>query len=155
LTCFKVHKETCSPRKLAEEAEDEEISTGKESKDNKFRESSPPERIEKEYALLSASQLSSLRTTTSYLEYLCLQEGKNSDLVALMNAPALQTLFHNILSPIPKSIDLTEITTETATPLESALSILQQVREQESGPVIDQLESLINQIHLISGEYHP
>ena len=70
-----------------------------------------------------------------------------------MNSPNLKTLLRNLLTGIPTDIDLTEITTDTAAPLESALSIIQQVRTSESGSVITELENLINQIHLISGEY--
>ena len=71
-----------------------------------------------------------------------------------MNSPNLKTLLRNLLKGIPTDIDLTEITAETATPLESALSILQQIRTSESGSIIIELENLINQIHYISGEYH-
>jgi len=81
--------------------------------------------------------------------------GKNSDLIALMNSANLKILLRNLLTGIPTDIDLTEITTETATPLESALAIMQQVRTTESGPIIAELENLINQLHLISREYHP
>ena len=52
-------------------------------------------------------------------------------------------------------MDLTEVTTETDKSLETALSLIQQIRHEETGPVIEELEILINQIHLISGEYRP
>ena len=81
--------------------------------------------------------------------------GKNKDLTTLMNSPNLKYLLRNLLSEIPTTIDLTEVTTETACPLEKALSTIQTVRMEESGPVVEELESLINQIHMISGEYHP
>jgi hypothetical protein len=83
-----------------------------------------------------------------------LMTGRNADLVARINSPNLKTLLKNLLSTIPETIDLTEITSETAAPLKTVLSLIQQVRVEESGPVVDELESLIDQIHVISGEYH-
>jgi hypothetical protein len=82
-----------------------------------------------------------------------LTTGKNTDLTTLMNSPNLKTLLRNLLTGIPADVDLTDLTAETATPLESALSIIQQVRTSESGSIIEELENLIDQIHLISGEY--
>lgn len=82
-----------------------------------------------------------------------LTTGKNTDLTALMSSPNLKTLLRNLLTGIPTDVDLTDITTETAAPLESALSMIQQVRTSESGSIIEALENLIDQIHLISGEY--
>jgi hypothetical protein len=70
-----------------------------------------------------------------------------------MNSPSLQILLRNLLSAIPTSTDLAEIDTETAPSLENALSLIQQVRTEESGPVVGELEDLIDQIHMISGEY--
>jgi hypothetical protein len=70
-----------------------------------------------------------------------------------MNSPSLQILLRNLLSAIPTSTDLAEIDTETAPALENALSLIQQVRTEESGPVVGELEDLIDQIHTISGEY--
>ena len=70
-----------------------------------------------------------------------------------MNSPALKVLFRNLLSNIPSNTDLTEINTETAAPLESALSLMQEVREKESGQVVAELEALIDRIHKVSGEY--
>jgi hypothetical protein len=70
-----------------------------------------------------------------------------------MNSPSLQILLRNLLSAIPTSTDLTEINTEMAPALENALSLIQQVRTEESGPVVGELEDLIDQIHTISGEY--
>jgi hypothetical protein len=70
-----------------------------------------------------------------------------------MNSPSLQILFRNLLSTIPESTDLSEINTETAPALENALNLIQQVRTEESGPAVAELEALIDQIHTISGEY--
>ena len=72
-----------------------------------------------------------------------------------MNSPTLQTIFRNLLSEIPSENDLTDITQETCVPLEKVLSLLEEVRTKESGPVTQELEMLIDQIHRISGEYHP
>jgi hypothetical protein len=72
-----------------------------------------------------------------------------------MNSPNLKTFFRNIMGGIPTSIDLTEVNKETAGPLEDALSLIQQVRTKETGVAAAELEALINQIHMISGEYHP
>jgi hypothetical protein len=70
-----------------------------------------------------------------------------------MNSPSLQILLRNLLSAIPTSTDLTEINTETAPALENTLNLIQQVRTEESGPVVAELEDLIDQIHTVSGEY--
>jgi hypothetical protein len=72
-----------------------------------------------------------------------------------MNSPNLKFLLRNLLSKIPSTVDLSEITTETVAPLEKALHLVQQVRLEESGHVVAELEALIDQIHIISGEYHP
>ena len=49
--------------------------------------------------------------------------------------------------------DLAEINTETAARLESALSVMRDVRENESGRVIAELEAVIDRIHTVSREY--
>ena len=82
-------------------------------------------------------------------------EGTSPELVKQMNSQTLKILLQNILSGIPKDIDLTELTTETASSLDHALSLIQQVRTKESGPAVNELESLIDAIHTVSGEYHP
>ena len=71
-----------------------------------------------------------------------------------MNSPTLRILLQNILSGILKDIDLSEITTETAPSLDHALSLIHQVRSTESSPAVAELESLIDAIHTVSGEYH-
>ena len=82
-------------------------------------------------------------------------KGKTPDAVKAINSPTLETLFRNILSGIPCETDLTDLTEQTSLPLEKALSLLQEVRTMESGPVTQELETLIDQIHMISGEYRP
>ena len=72
-----------------------------------------------------------------------------------MNSPTLKTLFRNLLADIPSEIDLTELTPKNAGNLDKILSILQHLRTEESDPVVIELESLIDQIHIISGEYLP
>lgn len=74
-------------------------------------------------------------------------------MVGQMNSPSLQMLLRNLLSTIPQSTDLSEINTETAPALENVLHIIQQVRTEESGETVAELEALIDQIHTISGEY--
>jgi len=70
-----------------------------------------------------------------------------------MNSPTLKVLFRNLLANIPADADLTEINTETAAPLESALSVMQEVRETESGQAVEELEALIDRVHKTSTEY--
>jgi uncharacterized protein YicC (UPF0701 family) len=79
--------------------------------------------------------------------------GKDADIVDAINAPALKTLFRNLLKDIPTTTDLTEINTETAVALESALSVMQQVREKEGGQVVEELEAFVDRVHTVSGEY--
>ena len=117
----------------------------------KEKRASSPDKVTKEYALLSAGQLSLLRTFISLSK---ITTGKNQDVVQQMNSPTLKILLQNILSGIPKNIDLAEITTETAPSLDHALSLIHQVRTTESGPAVAELESLIDSIHTVSGEYH-
>jgi len=50
-------------------------------------------------------------------------------------------------------MDTMSLSDEDALKLDKALSLIQQVRTEESGPLITELEDLINQIHVISGEY--
>lgn len=111
-----------------------------------------PDKIEKEYALLSPGQLSLLRII---LNYVSLTIGKKAELVNQMSSPTLKILLQNIVSGIPKDIDLTELNSETASSLERALSLIHQVRTTESGPAVNELESLIDAIHVVSGDYHP
>jgi len=82
-------------------------------------------------------------------------KGKNPDVVKAVNSPTLETLFRNLLSEIPRETDLTDVTEESSLPLEKVLSVLQEVRTTESGPVTQELEMLIDKIHMISGEYRP
>ena len=70
-----------------------------------------------------------------------------------INSPHLKVLLRNLLVDIPTTTDLTELNTETAAPLESVLSLMQQVRETESGQVVAELETLIDRIHTVTGEY--
>jgi hypothetical protein len=148
LSCFKVHKESCIPKATVENVENEKSLVNESIKTRV----SSSEKIEKEYALLSAGQLATLRNASSFSNLI---SGKNTDLINLMNSPSLKILLQNLLSDIPTSIDLSELTTETSTALETALSIIQKVRTEESGPVINDLENLIDQIHMVSGEYQP
>jgi hypothetical protein len=81
--------------------------------------------------------------------------GKNSDLVTRINSPTLKTFFQNLLADIPADFNLTEVTSEIVAPLDKSLSLIQQVRTEESGQVVTELESIIHQIHVVSGEYSP
>ena len=73
----------------------------------------------------------------------------------MMNSPEVQPLLRNLLSGIPGSIDLSEVSAETSAPLDKALSILHEIRTREAGPITSHLETLIDRIYMVSGEYHP
>jgi len=73
----------------------------------------------------------------------------------MMNSPELQPFLRKLLSGIPKSIDLSEVSAETSTPLDKALSVLHEIRTGEAGPITTHLETLIDRIYMVSGEYHP
>jgi hypothetical protein len=72
----------------------------------------------------------------------------------MMNSADLKPFLRNLLSEIPNPVDLSEITNETSGPLNKALSILHEIRTKEVGPVTRHVESLIDQIYMVSGEYH-
>ena len=78
---------------------------------------------------------------------------RNKDLIAALNSPSLRHLFQNLLTGIPTSIDLKEVDSDTEPSLENALRLIDQVRTTETGPVVSELESLMEKICIISGEY--
>jgi len=151
LPCFKVHKETCQ-LKLPDAAQQKETNILQETKEPDDR---PLQRkLVKEYNLVSAGQLAILRRL-SHLSSTDSFAGTNKELIELMNSPELQPFLRNLLSGIPKSVDLSEMSIETSTSLDKALSLLHEIRTEEVGPITSHLETLIDRIYMVSGEYHP
>jgi hypothetical protein len=58
-----------------------------------------------------------------------------------------------LLRDIPDELDLAQVTNNDTVKLEKALALMQQARTEESDQVVTELEDLINQIHLLTGEY--
>jgi hypothetical protein len=146
VACFKIHKEACAPQEP--KPEDTVIA---QAKTNHSEQDDPklPYKVEKEYNLLSPGQLVVLRA--SFTVKLTIE--RNKDLIARLNSPTLKPLLRNLLKGIPTEIDLTEVDSETEPALETALRQIHQVRTEESGPVVTELECLMSQIFAISGEY--
>lgn len=142
LSCSKVHKETCTPTPNENPKGDDAVKGG--------RLPAHHSNLEREYALLSPGQLAMLRMP---LNICTLMPGKNADLINYLNSPNLSVFLKNILSEIPSGTDLNDVTIQSTAAIEKALSLIQQVRTEESGTVVADLESLIDQIHHVSGEY--
>src|SRR5271156_5695977 len=120
LSCFKIHKDQCTPKPTKQTPETPIVALPTTTEPSS---TASPIKVEKEYALLLPSQLSLLRT--SHPLDSSSPPGKDPDIVKNITSPALKTLFRNILANIPTATDLTEINTDTAGPLESALSLIQ------------------------------
>ena len=150
LTCYKIHKETCGLKKEEEKSKTVEQNTAKGTGNA----ATVGEDFQREYNILSVGQLAILRI--AHVEQGTDKLGKNKELVALLNSSVFRTFFRNLLRDVPEGIDLEEeeLPTNEVASLEKALSLIQQVRTEESGQVVNELENLIDQIHTIAGEYH-
>ena len=73
----------------------------------------------------------------------------------MINSPDLKPLLRTLLQDISAATDLSEVTAETSASLDKALSSLQEIRTQEVGPITATLETLIEKVYMITGEYHP